>query len=232
MDRIIGMIALFALAIILTVVSIPLIMSIDAPELYDIICEAAKKVFGFANKQEIIYWGKRLVIGGVLLLCLTGLLACFVMFMHRRLEKLAPVRWGIALINRFSHGAFARMTAAIDLYRNQPGLLFNMVAVSLVLVHLNLVGVVFCLVEGLGVAITRPLALLTGVILGNIAGLIPFTISGVGFRDYTVVKFTEACGASLGQANAAALLFTALIIFANISCGIFFFIDRKPKQQE
>ncbi len=224
MDRIIGMIALFALAILLTIIATPIIMSIDAPELYEM-CR-------ISNRPELIFRCKCAVIAGVLFLCLAGLASCFVMFMHRQLEKLMVVRWGINLLNRFSHGAFARMTAAIDLYRSAPGMLFNMVMISVFLVHLNLVIVVFCLMKGLGVDIVKPLAMVTGVILGNIAGLIPFTISGVGLRDYTIVKFMEASGAAMGQANTTAVLFTSLIIFANISCGVFFFLEKKRKKQQ
>ncbi|MDD3118349.1 MAG: lysylphosphatidylglycerol synthase transmembrane domain-containing protein [Victivallales bacterium] len=223
MDRIVGMIALFVLAIILTLVSIPLLMSINAPELY--------AMCGLSHDPQLIYRGKCLLIVGILALCLAGLAACFVMFMHRQLEKIPLIRWGINLANRISHGSFARTTAAIDIYRHNPRLVFNTVIISVFLVHLNLVAVVFCLAMGLGVKIVKPLALVTGVILGNIAGLIPFTPSGVGFRDYTIIKFVEACGATGTQAGATALFFTSLIIFANISCGIFFLLGRRSSRR-
>lgn len=218
-DRIVGMVALFALAIVVTLLSIPLLMHIDAPELY--------AMLHLHNSPEVIRNGKIAGIVAILLLCSSGLVACVVMFMHRQLEKLPLVgtlmRWGDVK----SHGALSRCTAAIDLYRSKKKLLLGMTLVSVVFIHFNMVLIGYFLIRGLQIDGIGVLTVITAITLGNIAGLVPLTPAGIGFRDYMVIKILESGGAAVDKAEAAAILFTALIITCNMVGGIFFIIDSR-----
>lgn len=222
MDRITGMLALFALAIVVTIVSIPLLMEVNTPEIY--------KMCGLEDCPDVIRTFKYIAIAGIIGLCLSGIMACVVLFMHRQLEKIPLIKKLFNWIDSHSHGTVSRMEAAIDLYRDKLGLLSGMVVLSLFFIHLNMVFIVFCLCKGLGMCLAKPLSLLSAVILGNITGLIPFTPSGIGFRDYTIIKLLEVGGAHLDKAQSAAILFTALIITANISGGLFYIFCSKKKK--
>jgi len=221
-DRIVGMVALFVLAIVVIIVAYPLLMQVDAPELYSML--------HLENRPDVIHHAK--VIGVLLLLamCFSGLLACVIMFMHRQLERIPPIGRLMQWADRHSHGAVSRCTAAVDIYRDRLGFLFWMTVVSVVFIHLNLGLIVFFLTKGLHIEPMNLLALLAAITLGNIAGLIPLTPSGIGFRDYILMKVLVVGGATLDKAQAAAILFTSLVIACNMLGGIFFALDyRKNK---
>ncbi len=220
MDRIVGMVSLFALTIVVVLISIPLLMQVEADQLYDML--------GLQHSPDVIRTFKYCAIAGLILMCLAGICACAIMFMHRFVRKLPLVDPIWKWCDTHSHGSVSRMTSAIDLYRDKLGLLANLILTSTIFIHLNLVLIVYCITRGLGVTV-KPLALLCSVTLGNIAGLLPFTPSGIGFRDYTIIKVLEVGGAPMDAAKSAALLFTALIIVANISAGIFYILDMKKK---
>ena len=68
------------------------------------------------------------------------------------------------------------------------------------------------------------------ITLGNIAGLLPLTPSGVGARDFIVKNILESSGMDARQALATALSFTMIIIAFNLLGGLFFVFDKHKKQ--
>lgn len=98
MDRIVGMIALFALALLLLVPAVPVLMKIEVPNI------------AIDDGMRILFI---ICLAG---LCIAGLGASSVIFFHRFIEKL-PVfgplmKWG----DRISHGMVTRLTSATDVY--------------------------------------------------------------------------------------------------------------------
>jgi len=209
---------------VVSIVAYPLIMQVDAPELY--------AMLRLENSPEVIRHAKTTAIMLVILLCLSGLTACAVIFMHKTLEKIKPIGWLMNWVDRHAHGMVSRCTTAVDLYRNRPGFLVLMTLVSVVFIHLNLGLIVFFLTKGLHISPINLLALLAAITLGNIAGLIPLTPSGIGFRDYILMKLLVVGGAALDKAQAAAILFTSLVIACNMLGGIFFVLDYRRKKQQ
>ena len=69
------------------------------------------------------------------------------------------------------------------------------------------------------------LTVVTAVLLGNLAGLLPLFPGGIGARDLTVISILVAGGLAAGEAKTAQLLYTALLIAFNIFGGVFFLID-------
>jgi uncharacterized membrane protein YbhN (UPF0104 family) len=67
------------------------------------------------------------------------------------------------------------------------------------------------------------------VTIGNTAGLLPISISGVGARDAVIEAVLSAGGCPVGDALAIPIIYTALIILYNFSGGIFFIIDSRQK---
>ncbi len=206
MDRIVGMIAMFATAAVAVICSAPLLM-----------------------RMEIAEWplSPGMKIGGivlVLLVCLGGIAASLAVFCHRRFFPLPVIRQVVAWLDRRGRGIATRLAAAADVYWRNPKVLFGSIFWSVLLVHLMLAVVFFCLLAGLGVTAVSGLTVVTAVMLGNLAGLLPFSPGGIGIRDIIVIAVLVAGGMAAGDAKTAQLLYTGLLIGFNLFGGVFFLI--------
>lgn len=211
MDRIVGMVGLFLTAIVVIVLTIPLLMKVDLSAL------------GMETKLMHVA-----VITMLLSMCIFGLCAMLAIFCHKTLEKIAPIRWLMQFGDRHANNAVSRMTAATDIYRSEIKVFLLMTLVTIIFVDINLVLVVFFIAKGLGAANLSILAFSAAIIIGNIAGLIPLTISGVGLRDATIFAILAAAG--VDKYITIPLLYTALILSFNILAGLFFIFDSNKKK--
>ncbi|MDR0932590.1 MAG: flippase-like domain-containing protein, partial [Victivallales bacterium] len=118
MDRIIGMIALFSLALILLVPVIPLLMRIQLPQI------------------ELTDAMRELGIIALAGLCLAGLGASCVIFFHRWIEKLPFFGTLMQKGDQLTHGMVSRMTAATDIYVKKWKSLITLTVASVFFVHL------------------------------------------------------------------------------------------------
>ncbi|WP_294507515.1 lysylphosphatidylglycerol synthase transmembrane domain-containing protein [uncultured Victivallis sp.] len=213
MDRIIGMIALFVLALGLLIPAAPLLMKVELPQLP--LTDGMRRVGIFA-------------LAG---LCLAGLGASCVIFFHRRIEKLPLfgdlMHWG----DRITHGMVSRMTAATDIYAKQWKELTLLVIVSILFVHLMTVAAFACIMGGLEITVPA-LTLITAVTIGNIAGLIPLCPGGIGGRDLVIITILAAGSIAVGDAKTGQLLYTATVLFFNLLGGVFFLFDPGRRQTE
>lgn len=213
MDRIIGMIAMFALLLVLTGLAIPILLKVEIP--------------GVPLSEGMKYCGI-----GLLYACtLAGLGASFAIFFHRWFRGIPPFGWMMDLADRLTHGMVTRITDAADVYSRSPKLLFHCIWVSLVLVHLLVAGVFGLLALGCGASGVTVLGILAAVTIGNLIGLIPIFPAGVGGRDLTVIAILVAGGMLSADAKTAQLLSTALMIFGNLSAGLFFLFDPGRKKR-
>jgi len=212
MDRIVGMVALFSIAIIIILSTLPILMGIDLT------------VLGLQTKLMHVA-----AIAVLLGMCSFGLVAMLAIFYHQTLEKIKPIGYLMKMGDRYTNSAVSRMTAATDIYRNQLKLFTEMTVVSIFLVHLNMVVVVFFIMKGLGIENVHLITLTSAVIIGNIAGLIPLTVSGVGLRDVTIATILYAGG--VDNATTIPIIFTALILVFNILSGLFFVFDSDKKNK-
>ncbi len=209
-DRIVGMVGLFSTAIVLILLTIPLLMSVDLSSL------------GLETKLMHVA-----IISGLLGMCIFGLAAMMAIFYHKLLEKIKPIGLLMRFGDKHSNNAISRITAATDIYRAEIKLFSLMTLVTIIFVDLNLVAVVYFIAKGLGAGNLHFLALSSAIIIGNIAGLIPLTISGVGLRDATIFAILSAAG--VDKYITIPLLYTALILTFNILSGLFFVFDGKKK---
>ncbi|QSH41104.1 lysylphosphatidylglycerol synthase transmembrane domain-containing protein [Lentisphaerota bacterium ZTH] len=204
-DRMTGMVGLFTVALIVISCSIPMLMRVQL---------------------DVIKLNDTLRVVGIVVLmgmCLAGLLAMLAMFFHDILRKVKPIDWLMKLGDKYTHGAVTRLTSAIDTYRGSWKLVLKMCITSAFLVHLNMVFVVYLIMKALGMSGINPLYVISAVIIGNIAGLLPFTVSGVGLRDVTISVILVAGG--ICNSATIPILYTAIIIVFNILAGIFFIYD-------
>ena len=154
-----------------------------------------------------------------------GIAASCVIFFHRVLEKIpgigAMMRWG----DRITRGMVSRLTAATDVYLRNWRELLGLIAVSIPFVHLMTVLPLGFLLAGLGVPF-RSFDVVVAVTIGNIVGLLPIFPAGVGGRDVAIIPLLAAAGIAAGDAKTAQLLYTAILLFFNLTGGIFFVCDR------
>lgn len=196
MDRITGMIGLFSIAIVVTAIAYPTLAKMP---------DGIMKIAIFA----------------VILSSVSGLVAGIAIFCHRQLEKIKPLGYLMKQADHYSHGALSRMTAATDLYRDAWKTLSVAVLVSIIFIHLNLVLAVYFITLGLGITSLTPLMLTAAVIIGNIAGLIPLSIAGIGIRDSFMKAVLTGSSVSDGSATAIPILYSAMIIMCNMVGSIF-----------
>lgn len=205
MDRVIGMVALFGLAIAVSLASINYIRQFNS----DI----------------------QMAILVVCLGCAAALVATMTMFFHRLFEPIPLYRWGVKFGDRLTKGAVTRLTNAMDLYRNSLGTLILWMGITVVGIHLNLALVVFIISRGIGAA--AKLSLLEAIFAGvfaNTASILPLFPGGFGAREAVMVELLTGGGAILEQAATDIMLvYMFTVLFFNLVGGLFFIFQPKHR---
>ena len=205
-DRFTGMIGIFAL----TLGMLPLV--------WDVI-SSVKGVM-----QQFIY---ALLAGSVV-----GILASVVVFNHRLLEKLSLYRKLCEFGDRITRGTYSKVTNALDSYANCRKEIVICIVASVVLVNLVLGVEAWCVATAVTGRMQPFLIVLAAITIGNIAGLLPTTQSGVGTRDLFVIPILQAGGMPYDAALAVSLTITAIIVLFNLSGGLFFVLTPGVKKPE
>lgn len=213
MDRVVGMISLFSLTLLLLIPGAKLLMGLQFAQ------------FPRDPRLNVLF------IAGTALLCLAGLGASGMIFFHRTLFKLPGMRTLAEKAENLSHGAVSRMTGAADFYASSWKKLIFLVLITTFFVHLAATLPFFFLLRGLETEFSF-FAVILAVNIGNIAGLIPLFPGGIGIRDLVTVTILSASSIAAGDAKAAMLLATALMLVINLSGGIFFIFDPGRRKQE
>ena len=211
MDRIIGMIALFVMALCLIPLNIPVLLNLDIP--------------GLPRGNAV----NQLLLAGLILLCLGGLAASCVIFFHRPLSRIFVFSKLMQYGDKLSHGMVSRMTSATDTYSSDLKALSLLTLFSVFAVHLLTALPVFLLLEGMGVACSLN-TVITALTIGNIIGLIPLFPAGLGGRDLTAVAILTAGGIAGADAKTALLVYSAILLLVSLAAGLFFIFDRGRRQ--
>ena len=211
MDRIIGMIALFSMALLLIPCTASVLLAVKLPG------------------TETTPFIRQLVLAGLVLLCLSGLAASCVIFFHRTIRKVPLfdklMQWG----DKLSHGLVSRMTAATDVYSQNLKELFLLIIVSIFGVNLLTALPVCLLLSGIGTTYSVN-TVITALTVGNIIGLIPLFPAGLGGRDITAIAILTAGGIAAADAKTVQLLYTTILLIISLADGLFFVFDRGRKQ--
>ncbi len=204
-DRFTGMIGIFALALALM------------PFVWDVI-SSVKGIM-----EQFIY----VLLAG----SFAGIAASVVVFNHRLLEKISLYRKLSAFGDRITHGTYSKVTAALDSYSDCRKEIVICIVASVVLVNLVLGVEAWCVATAVTGQMHSFLVVLTAITVGNIAGLLPTTPSGVGTRDLFVIPILQAGGMPYDAALAVSLTITAIILLFNLSGGIFFILTPGKKKE-
>lgn len=159
-----------------------------------------------------------------------GLLVAAAVLLHRQLEKIAFFRWGEDLGAKISHGFSTKLLDALDSYRGAGREIVWCVLASILGVNLVLGLCFYCVCLAFSSSLAQLFApIVAAITVGNIAGLIPLTMSGIGLRDYFVAAILGAALAELPDCQVAALaptlVMTGVIIAGGLFGGIFFVFD-------
>ncbi|MFA6567293.1 MAG: lysylphosphatidylglycerol synthase transmembrane domain-containing protein [Victivallales bacterium] len=204
-DRVIGMIALFALAGVVGIMSLKFLRSLS-------------------GIMELVIYA--LIFG-----CIMGLASAAALFFHRNLEKTSLFSWLISHGDRMSKGALHNLMNAMDNFRAEYRILLFCFAISILLIHLNIALVVYLIGHGTGAEnLTFQLSILTSS-LGNTVGALPITPSGVGTRDF-VFKELLSAGGITGQSLLIPLIYTSIFLCFNLFGGLIFIFSKKKNKQD
>ena len=209
MDRVIGMVALFALTIVLLQLFMNKLPSLHIPGVK----------ISLLQLKMIVYL--------IQALCAAGIAAAVGIFFHRSFEKVPFIRAVMQFTDRRFNNAVSRMTNAADLYAKSPQQLIFLTLTSVFFVHLMIVVPMIFLLSGTDLILNGENLLLvaTAVTVGSIAGLIPLAPGGIGLRDLTVIAVFSSGGITAGNGETAQLLMTGVMIFVSLLGGIFFILD-------
>ena len=202
-DRIVGMIALFGIAMVLIIADLKNLLQIDL------------SAIGISARYN------KYLIAVVFLGCLAGIALATVLFFAHTFEKIPFCKTVLDKADRISGGMINRMKLALAIYRKHWKSLILMIAGSVFFVHLLQMPILASLCVGLGIKISSFLTLSTAIILGNIAGLIPLTPGGLGLRDVTILAILNA--GNFSDATSIPLLMSLVLIIGNLSAGLAFF---------
>ena len=204
-DRFTGMIGIFALALGMM------------PLVWDVI-SSVKGIM-----EQFIY----VLLAG----SFVGIAASVVVFNHRMLEKISLSRKLCAFGDRITHGTYSKVTDALDSYAGCRKEIVICILASIVMVNLVLGVEAWCIAVAVTGTIPSFLVVLAAITVGNIAGLLPTTPSGVGTRDLFVIPILQAGGMTYDAALAVSLTITAVIVLYNLSGGIFFILTPGKKKE-
>ena len=165
-----------------------------------------------------------------------GLLAAAVIFLHRQLEKIAFFRWGEDLGAKLTRGFSAKLLNALDSYSGATKEIVWCVLASILGVNFVLGLCFYCVCMAFSTSLAPLFApIVAAITVGNIAGLIPLTMSGIGLRDYFVAAILGAALAELPDRPVAelapTLVMTCVIIAGGLFGGFFFLFDNAYRKK-
>ena len=206
MDRIVGMIALFALELAILGPAVPLLMNATIPNV------------------DLDPTAKKLGILLLALLAVAGLGASCVIFFHRSIEKIPLFGRLMRRADKMTHGMVSRLTAATDIYSASWRKLALLTVGSVFFVHIMTVVPMFFLLSGLHVEYGF-FDVIAAVTIGNILGLIPFFPGGLGIRDAAAITLLAAANVAAADAKTAQLIYTGIILFFSLAGAVFMIFD-------
>lgn len=202
-DRIVGMLSLFSLTLAILIPAVPLLMKMrfaDLPE------EPALNI---------------VFIAGTAGLSLAGIIAGCGIFFHRTLQRIPGIKQLMKKAELLFPEMYSRVTKTADGYAASWKKLIFLTVLTTFLVHLMAVYSFLLLLAGMDVQFNS-FYVLTAVVIGNVAGLIPFFPGGIGIRDLVTITILAAGGMADGDAKTVQLLATAVMLVVNLTGGLFF----------
>ena len=161
-----------------------------------------------------------------------GILAAFVVFKHKALERIGLYCRMKNLADRFSGGLYTKISDALDSYNHCRKEVVLCIVTSVVFVNLVLGLMAYCVAVGVNGQDTPFGSTLAAITVGTIAGLLPTTPAGLGVRDMFVIPILKGGGMNGDAALAVSLVISGIIICFNLLGGIFFIFTPVGKNKK
>ena len=203
MDRFLGMFGQFSIGIVMAVICMPLIMRMD----------------------ELT----RITMLLIVLICIVGIIVGVIILLHRKLEKIRLFAWCIKFADRLTKGLISKLTEILDVYKGSKKTMIKCILIGVVAIQLNMAFILYFIARGIHASYIALKPCILGISLGNTAGLLPITPSGIGTRDAVVKAVLATGGFFQGDAVAIPLLFSAIIILFSLLGGVFFVFTKNKK---
>jgi len=203
-DRILGLLGLFILAVLLVMISF-------------------KEIAKFASSAKIIVF---VVSSGIII----SIIGAGMIFFHRSIEKIRVFKNLIRIADKYTNGMPSRLMEALDQYRKSYVKLILWIFASAIFVH-TLQGItVYCLINGTGNHGQKIYYVILTSALANAIGAVPITPSGLGTRDVAITSLLTISGVDKERAISVSIMNTGLIILFNLSGGLFLLAGTKKNK--
>jgi len=204
-DRVIGIMGLFIVATVMILVSLQLLLNLDAE--YRPL-QAAVFVVGLGS------------VGGIVAVLLVEVR-----------EKLVKHRWGAGLLDFGARklptavtDTIRRFVDALELFRGDRRAVFMALGMS-IFIHGSLGLNLLCLGRAVGEDRLRARDYFLAVQVGNAVAAIPVTPGGVGTRDATIATFLKACGATPEKIGVIPLALSLIMVLWALSGAVVFVLS-------
>ncbi|MBR2365077.1 MAG: flippase-like domain-containing protein [Lentisphaeria bacterium] len=207
MDRLVGLIALFGLALFLILIKIPAVLTMTKP-------------------IQATVWTLGIV-------CITGLSAAFFFLFHDIFLKISFIRKLLLLADRLGKGAFTRILASVDIYRKKWKTLFVTCIMGIVVIHPLLFLALYFIADILTGRLQQIIPVFFAAALGNVASCIPGTVGGLGARD-KIMQILLETGNGLASSETAMIpiLYTLGYVSCSLTGSLFFISDSFLKKKK
>ena len=205
MDRFLGMFGQFSIGIIMGIICIPLIMKMD-----------------YLTKITTLL---------LILLSIFGITAGLAILFHRKLEKIKLFAWGINITDKYTKGFVSRIIEILVVYSKAQKTLLQCILIGAVFIQINMAFILYFIAHGIHASFIAIKPFILAMSLGNTAGLLPLTPSGIGTRDAVIKSILTAGGFFDGDAVAIPLFFSALVLLFSIFGGLFFILSKNKKNK-
>lgn len=199
MDRFTGMLALFILTLCLFVFEFSFFMSLR-------------------GLIASITWG-------IVILCIMGLSGGFLLWNHKVFERVPLISSILLMLDKYGHGVYSRLSNSLDAYHDHRKTVLLCIVSGIFFMHVPNGLAVYFIAVGMNMDGASLLSSLSSISFANIAGLLPFTPSGIGARDFVNYALLDRTGSQNGAALAVAVIFTGIMILLNCIGAVFFVGD-------
>lgn len=205
-DRLSGMIALFGLTLLLTLLSL-------------------KKILTFSGELKA-------ALLTLSLFCGAGIAAAFFLLFHDLILRISFIRAMVEWADRIVKGKLIRVLSSVDIYRKKWKVFLLSFVMGITVIHpFLLLGLYFA-----ALILTGSDQDFMGVALasghGNVASCIPGSVGGLGVRDKVMQLLLESAGLLKSDAALSPLIYSLSYAAISLTGAIFFLGDSFRKKEE
>jgi len=166
----------------------------------------------------------------ILAISLLGIIIGIMFLIHRKLERFRLYSFLTKIGDKWTKGFVTEATNILDVYNRSKKTMVNCVLIGAIFIQLNMSLILYFVAKGIHAANISIKPLIFSIAVGNTAGLLPITPSGLGTRDAVVKTVLSNGGFSIGDSIAMPLLFSSIMLFVGLLGGLFLIFHKKKKE--